>query len=139
MEKDLEDFAVSKSYRDGRTNQCRLCQRAARRAWFASKDEDYRQGQAAKNRITYLARHGMTLATFDAMLVAQDNRCGSCGSSEWGGYGRPSIDHDHQCCPGKFSCGSCVRGLLCTGCNVFAGFMESERKGQVEAYLARWA
>lgn len=27
------------------------------------------------------------------------------------------VDHDHACCPGKISCGKCVRGLICNPCN----------------------
>lgn len=46
------------------------------------------------------------------------------------------LDHAHTCCPdGKFetahkkSCGLCVRGWLCRGCNFAIGFMqESPRK-----------
>ena len=32
--------------------------------------------------------------------------------------GRPmQLDHDHACCPGKESCGQCVRGYICNRCN----------------------
>lgn len=27
------------------------------------------------------------------------------------------VDHDHNCCPGQKTCGSCVRGVLCGPCN----------------------
>jgi hypothetical protein len=34
------------------------------------------------------------------------------------------VDHDHQCCPsGAASCGQCVRGLICSGCNTALGHM----------------
>ena len=31
------------------------------------------------------------------------------------------MDHYHKCCPGKTSCGKCVRGLLCGNCNTILG------------------
>lgn len=31
------------------------------------------------------------------------------------------VDHDHDCCPGGWSCGRCVRGLICSECNVLEG------------------
>jgi hypothetical protein len=32
-----------------------------------------------------------------------------------------AVDHDHRCCPGNYSCGNCIRGVLCRGCNTALG------------------
>jgi Recombination endonuclease VII len=45
------------------------------------------------------------------------------------------IDHDHACCPNnKYSCGKCVRGLLCLGCNTTLGLIERKLE-TAQAYL----
>lgn len=31
------------------------------------------------------------------------------------------IDHDHDCCKGVYSCGKCVRGIVCYYCNFLLG------------------
>ncbi len=52
-----------------------------------------------------------------------------------------NIDHDHACCPGSYSCGSCVRGLLCWACNVALGIVKDDPdvlKGLL-AYLGKRA
>lgn len=36
------------------------------------------------------------------------------------------VDHDHWCCPGQFSCGRCVRGLICNLCNTAAGMLRND-------------
>ena len=35
------------------------------------------------------------------------------------------IDHDHTCCPGRRSCGKCVRGILCARHNLLIGQFEN--------------
>ena len=63
-------------------------------------------------------RHGLTVAQFNALLIVQQDRCAICRRQ----FTRtPHIDHDHSCCPDRFSCGACVRGLLCAGCNGHLG------------------
>lgn len=62
-------------------------------------------------------KYGMTIADYDAMLESQFGGCAVCGSVTPGGTGGFHVDHDHSCCPGKKSCGGCVRGLLCANCN----------------------
>ena len=37
-----------------------------------------------------------------------------------------AVDHDHSCCPGKKSCGKCVRGLLCSMCNSGLAFFQDD-------------
>lgn len=41
-------------------------------------------------------------------------------------YRARAVDHDHKCCPGKTSCGKCVRGLLCGNCNSVLGRMRDD-------------
>jgi hypothetical protein len=49
------------------------------------------------------------------------------------------IDHDHHCCPRPFSCGRCIRGIVCHRCNSVVAAVEEvlERStlDKVIAYL----
>lgn len=47
---------------------------------------------------------------------------------------RLSIDHDHSCCNRRGSCGDCVRGLLCHGCNSALGMLQ-ENPRRIEGLL----
>lgn len=99
----------------------RFCDHAcAERTWRVRNAET----QPARERRQTLRRHGIDEGIFQAMLARQGGKCANegCGRSEPGGrHGTWHIDHDHACCPGRGSCGSCVRGLLCDGCNRAAG------------------
>ena len=57
----------------------------------------------------------LSLEEYEKLLASQDGVCAICKRSPKSR--RLAVDHDHSCCPGKSSCGECVRGLLCTNCN----------------------
>lgn len=62
----------------------------------------------------------LTPELLHALYLAQGGRCGICDAS----LVDPVIDHDHACCPGKRTCGRCVRGLLCRACNLDLAVVE---------------
>jgi hypothetical protein len=58
--------------------------------------------------------------------------CEVCGSKE-----RPTLDHDHSCCPTGKSCNNCIRGILCHKCNTAAGLLDDDvdRMISLAAYI----
>ncbi|WP_442930950.1 endonuclease domain-containing protein [Micromonospora sp. NBC_00389] len=63
-------------------------------------------------------RHGITEEQYDWLLRRQNLHCALC-PSERSRVDSPylAIDHDHECCAGRGSCGRCIRGLVCSTCN----------------------
>lgn len=97
-------------------------------AWRARRTElsrDYRQRNPERTKRSYREMHlrkkyGITLAQYEAMVEAQGGGCAACGGPPTA-HGVLHVDHDHACCAGITTCGQCVRGLLCSGCNVTLG------------------
>lgn len=79
------------------------------------REEKKRLSKAAHTRRTK-SRYGLKPGQYDEILDAQGGVCYLCRRAN-GATKRLAIDHDHKCCPGKKSCGACVRGLLCGPCN----------------------
>jgi hypothetical protein len=79
----------------------RICRKCARRN---------AQAQSIK-------KYGITPEQLNQILREQDYSCAICHAEFTEELPR-QIDHDHSCCDGSFSCGTCVRGLLCHPCNV---------------------
>ena len=70
---------------------------------------------------TRFRKHGTTKEDFTKMVEAQGNACALCKAP--GTWENLVIDHDHECCPKQFSCGSCIRGALCKKCNTALGLL----------------
>lgn len=62
-------------------------------------------------------RFNLTPEAWDALLISQAGRCWLCGDP----MREPHVDHDHECCAGRSTCGGCIRGLACSVCNVSIG------------------
>ena len=119
--KSWEEFAPSSAKQPGgRQSACRDCRRG--------KYETHHPADHHRPRL--LARFGLTQADYDWLWEQQGGKCALClrpesktdyrsGKVRW-----LSIDHDHSCCPEKYGCKLCIRGLLCADCNMLLGLAE---------------
>lgn len=83
----------------------------------------------------------LSLERYLEILESQDNRCAICLTAAPRDIrtNRFHVDHDHACCPGRKSCGQCIRGLLCHACNTALGNFgdDIERLRRASEYLAK--
>jgi hypothetical protein len=86
-----------------------------------------------------LAGYGLTPEAYDAILTRQGGVCAIAGCGRAPNGKALHVDHDHSCCPGRTSCGKCVRGLLCAGHNAALGLLGDNEAGVASAldYLKR--
>jgi hypothetical protein len=76
-----------------------------------------------RDRENGLKRHNITSKQYFELLDRQDRKCAICEVTV-DDFGKNfHVDHDHSCCPGKYSCGECIRGLLCSNCNTAVGLL----------------
>jgi len=80
------------------------------------------------SRIHQMKKYKLTVERYHEILAEQDYSCKICKGHEDSYRKRLSVDHDHSCCPGEKSCGKCVRGLLCSGCNMILGNAKDDVK-----------
>lgn len=96
----VDSFYANSTPKDGLHNRCIRC----------ARDEKF------------IRDYGITTEDYEALLEQQEHCCKICGRTESNGK-QLSIDHDHACCPGRKSCGKCIRGLLCNRCNMGIGYL----------------
>ena len=118
---------------------CRQCRKDYSKANWAKHKEDpvfhEKMDRARRewmdNHPNYRQRHwlnrvyGMSLETYNDMLASQNNQCQICGNE----LVKPRVDHDHKCCPDQYkTCGKCIRGIICDGCNLMLGKMKDSEE-----------
>jgi hypothetical protein len=144
QEKPVEGFSANPRSPSGINSWCRECRAEAARV-RKKRDPDWYRRYYAKpeNRQRKLDsdrlwRYGISNTRIDEMLTEQGHACAACGER----IDRTTLhtDHDRNCCPGRRSCGKCIRGLLCGGCNVGIAMMADspERLRSAASYLERW-
>lgn len=127
--KTLDAFSIKGN---GKPNSwCKECVSDRAKTYYRKKNPN------AKDMTTYALRYGkrddpdydrkyklinkynLDEERVQQILESQDNKCPLC-LTEFEGL-EFSVDHDHACCAGQKSCGTCVRGFLCTPCNTGLG------------------
>lgn len=127
LDQPAHNYSRDKSRKDGLQRLCKLCDskkaKAYNRANPQKKHQYNRLMRGYKKYQRLKQKYNLTDVQFDDMVVAQDGNCAICGHKDSRGL---SVDHDHACCPGRNSCGKCVRGLLCGRCNMGLGNLDDD-------------
>lgn len=111
-----------------RGNECAECRGAYQKQYRKenlSRMQEYHAMRRAADpnyarRTNLKSYFKLTLAEWEALFEAQGRVCAVCGTDEPGNKNWHT-DHDHACCPGRRSCGGCVRGVICRDCNLTLG------------------
>lgn len=88
----------------------------------AKYHRDNRKKVAKRHR---LVAFRMSSEQHDLKLKNQNKRCAVCRTRF---TETPHIDHNHNCCSKRPTCGLCTRGLLCHDCNLGLGRFKDDIK-----------
>lgn len=149
-------FGVNRAQSDGLQSKCRECIRARKEAlklrYAANSTPTTKTCRSCKetlpagrfNASSYLpdrlqavckacasaahrlAKYDISPIQYAEMLARQGGQCMICRIPECSSGRAFAVDHDHACCPGKKTCGRCVRALLCWRCNHTLGILRED-------------
>jgi hypothetical protein len=140
VSKNVSEYHRCKRTPDGYDWQCKECRNNYKRSYVSKNIHDvkamrkrlYIKDPLRQKNATLKSKFGITLERYEQLMAYQNGLCAVCGKPEtriWPTSGKQmslSVDHAHSCCPGKKSCGKCVRGLLCFSCNTGIGFLQDD-------------
>ena len=123
IEKPSEDFCKGKNYKNGRRGTCKKCHTNYQIRYYEQNKDKREEKNKMNTRYVYpWKRHHLEEKQYIDLMNKFDGKCHICKKNE-----ATSIDHDHSCCQkGKRSCGKCVRGILCRGCNTALGSLRED-------------
>jgi len=133
--KPLEQMVKDKNAREGRRNMCNSCNALRMKKYFKEHPEKYENNKnTPRAKKPNWKRHHLTQGQYSDLLAKHDGKCYVCLIRE-----AEVIDHSHSCCTGTFSCGKCVRGILCHACNLAIGHLDDDidRLQAAVVYLQR--
>ena len=105
--------------------QCRWCKEYLESNSFGKNTTYCKECSLKVGHRNNIRRFNLTPEQYIDLSNAQNNVCKICNNSE---NKRLSIDHDHSCCNGQFSCGKCIRGLICSRCNRTLGMVNDDKE-----------
>lgn len=150
--KPLSEFHKAAKGANGRHSWCKGCHSASGKDRWQDPDEralmekrslDWKRANPeAVSQISLRSKlkgFGLTLEAYQKLVADAGGVCQVCGDPPPEGE-RLVPDHDHRCCPGKKSCGRCLRGVLCSACNRSIGGLGDIAKAVRAAlrYLEDW-
>lgn len=108
--KPLHDYYKSNILKDGHENNCKECKVIFSKESYVRNKEKVKLRAITKKYKLSEEEYYRLIATGCAVCSETENLC---------------IDHDHSCCPGVFTCGNCIRGVLCRRCNTVEGMFKN--------------
>lgn len=130
--KPLDAFSFRSIAAGTRQGKCKACQKDYVRGHYLANKDAYTASAKANRKLRH-EQHGLSVEEYAYLLGLHDGKCHLCQERD-----AVTVDHDHSCCPGHTSCGRCVRGILCRGCNTSIAVLGDSLEGVERAvrYLA---
>ena len=122
-----DNFYKNKQKPSGLGYQCKDCVKAYDDSRKEQKKLYHENHKELAKILARLTKYGITDSQYKWLLSKQNYKCACCGTNN-PGQRTWHIDHDHSCCPDRKSCSKCIRGLICSRCNLMLGHAHDDVK-----------